>query len=128
LVRFIGYDAAMILELTSTQRRELRARAHGLQPVVMIGDGGLTTTVLNEVHRNLASHELIKIRIFSDEHSTLDRVLNEICATLHAAPVQHIGKILVVYRPRPAETKPAPEKKTKRRPKPPRRTKRSFQH
>jgi len=118
----------MILELTSTERRALRARAHDLAPVVMIGDAGLTTTVLNEIHRNLASHELIKIRVMSDEHATRDRFLGEICATLHAASVQHIGKILVVYRPRPVEAVTAPKKKTKPRPKPPRRTKRSFQH
>ena len=118
----------MILDLTSTQRRALRARAHSLSPVVMVGDAGLTTPVLNEIHRNLASHELIKIRVMSDEHAARDRFMGEICATLHAAPVQHIGKILVIYRPRPAEAVTAPKKKTKPRPKPARRTKRSFQH
>jgi putative YhbY family RNA-binding protein len=127
LVRFIGYDAAMILELTSTQRRALRARAHGLNPVVMVGDAGLTTPVLNEIHQNLASHELIKIRVMADEHATRNRFLGEICTTLHAAPVQHIGKILVIFRPRPEQAVAAPQKKTKPRPKPARRTKRSFQ-
>jgi putative YhbY family RNA-binding protein len=128
LVRFIGYDAAMILDLTSTERRALRARAHALHPVVMVGDAGLTTPVMNEIHRNLASHELIKIRVMAAEHAARAQFLAEICTTLHAAPVQHIGKILVIYRPRPAETVAAPKKKTKLRPKPPRRTKRSFQH
>ncbi len=118
----------MILELTSAQRRELRARAHALNPVVMVGDAGLTTPVMNEIHQNLASHELIKIRVMADEHATRDRFLTEICTTLHAAPVQHIGKILVIFRPRPAEAVAAPKKKTKPRPKPARRTKRSFQH
>ena len=55
----------MILELTSAQRRALRARAHRLHPVVMIGDAGLTTAVLNEINKNLCSHELIKIRVFT---------------------------------------------------------------
>ena len=116
----------MMLELTSTQRRALRARAHALDPVVMIGDAGLTTTVLNEIHRNLASHELIKIRVFADDHAARGRFQDEICATLHAAPVQHIGKILVVYRPAPEQTVAAP-KKSKPKRKPVRRTKRSFQ-
>ena len=58
----------MILDLTSAQRRALRARAHALNPVVMVGDAGLTTPVLNEIHQNLASHELIKIRVMTDEH------------------------------------------------------------
>lgn len=118
----------MILELTSTQRRELRARAHGLNPVVMVGDAGLTTPVLNEIHQNLASHELIKIRVMTDEHATRARFLEEICTTLHAAPVQHIGKILVIFRPRPEQAATPAKKKIKPRPKPARRTKRSFQH
>ena len=118
----------MILELTSAQRRALRARAHALNPVVMVGDAGLTTPVMNEIHRNLASHELIKIRVMADEHAARDRFLTEICTTLHAGSVQHIGKILVIYRPRPEEAVAAPKKKVKPRPKPARRTKRSFQH
>lgn len=118
----------MILELTSAERRQLRARAHELNPVVMVGDAGLTTPVINEIHRNLASHELIKIRVMSDEHATRDRFLHEICSTLHAAPVQHIGKILVVYRPKPADSAEAPKPKTRPKPRAPRRTKRSYQH
>jgi putative YhbY family RNA-binding protein len=117
----------MILELTSAQRRALRARAHALAPVVIVGDAGLTTPVINEIHRNLASHELIKIRVMAGEHATRARFIGEICTTLHAAPVQHIGKMLVIYRPRPLDAVVAPKKKTKVRPKPPRRTKRSFQ-
>ena len=117
----------MILELTSAQRRALRARAHELDPVVMIGEAGLTTTVLNEIHRNLASHELIKIRVFGDDHAARVSVHDEICSTLHAAPVQHIGKILVVYRPAPEKAVAAPKKPGKPKRKPERRTKRSFQ-
>lgn len=118
----------MISELTSAQRRALRARAHGLHPVVTIGDAGLSTAVLNEINKNLASHELIKIRVFSDEHAVRAQWLGDICSTLHAAPVQHIGKILVVYRPPPEDGVTAHRHKAaapKRRP--PRRTKRSFQ-
>ena len=117
----------MILELTSAQRRALRARAHGLHPIVIIGDAGLSTAVLNEIHRNLASHELIKIRVFADTHAVRDQLLREICATLHAAPVQHIGKILVVYRPLPESAVKARPARTAPKRKPPRRTKRSLQ-
>jgi putative YhbY family RNA-binding protein len=115
----------MILELTSAQRRTLRAQAHALHPVVMIGNDGLTATVLQEIDRSLSSHELIKIRVFSDVHETRASLLRELCETLAAAPVQHIGKILVVYRPGPEE--PAPPRKMTRKRKLPRRTKRSFQ-
>ena len=116
----------MLLELSSARRGELRARAHSLHPVVMIGEGGLGPAVLNEIDRNLASHELIKIRVFSADQAVRETMLADICDTLSAAPVQHIGKILVVFRPRPGELKAKPPK-TRLRRKPPRRTKRSFQ-
>lgn len=116
----------MMLELSSAQRSTLRARAHALHPVVTIGDCGLAVPVLNEIDRSLSSHELIKIRAFSDEHAMREMLLKEICDTLAAAPVQHIGKILVIFRPRPEDGKTR-GKKTKARRKPPRRTKRSFQ-
>jgi putative YhbY family RNA-binding protein len=116
----------MTLELTSAQRRALRARAHALHPVVMIGDGGLTGTVMQEIDRGLSSHELIKIRVFADAHATRAQLMREICDTLAAAPVQHIGKILVVYRPRPDA--PAAPKRIVHKRKLPRRTKRSYQN
>lgn len=116
----------MILALTSAQRSALRARAHLLRPVVMIGDAGLVPAVLNEIDRNLSAHELIKIRVLSDVHAARDMLLVKICDALAAAPVQHIGKTLVVFRPQPADAK-AGAKKVKSRRKPPRRTKRSFQ-
>ena len=115
-------------ELTAGERRALRARAHHLRPVVMIGDAGLTAEVLREIDTNLKSHELIKIRVLGDERNVRRELVGQICEATGAQPVQHIGKILVIYRPRPAETVAAPKKKIKVRPKPPRRTKRSFQH
>jgi RNA-binding protein len=115
-------------ELTSAQRRALRARAHHLRPVVMVGDAGLTTAILNEINKNLSSHEVIKIRVFSDAHAAREQLLAEICTSLHAAPIQHIGKVLVVYRPLPDDpgAKIAVKKVITKR-KTPRRTKRSFQ-
>jgi putative YhbY family RNA-binding protein len=116
----------MLLELPSAERRTLRARAHSLKPVVMISKAGLTASVVLEIEKSLASHELIKIRASSAEHATRVLWLNEICATLHAAPVQHIGKILVVYRPLPEEVT-VRKSKAAGRGRPARRTKRSFQ-
>jgi putative YhbY family RNA-binding protein len=116
----------MPLELTSARRSELRAQAHSLRPVVLIGDAGLGPAVLNEIDRNLASHELIKIRISAAPQAARATMLAEICDALAAAPVQHIGKTLVVFRPRPEEPT-AKTQKTRTRRKPPRRTKRSFQ-
>ena len=118
----------MMLILTSAQRRELRARGHHLHPTVIIGDAGLTTSVLNEINKNLSSHGLIKVRAASVEHATREQWLAEICTSLHAASVQHIGKILLVYRPLPETPNSKPKsKKVKPRRKAPRRLKRSFQ-
>ena len=118
----------MQLTLTSSQRRELRARAHHLRPVVMVGDAGLTTSVLNEINKNLSSHGLVKVRAASADHATRAQWLSEVCTSLHAAQVQHIGKTLIVYRPLPQIPNPElPARKPRPRPKAPRRLKRSFQ-
>src|ERR1044071_5772367 len=112
-------------DLTSAQRRALRARAHNLQPVVMIGDAGLTPQVIREIDANLRSHELIKIRVLGDDRDARLDLAAAVCEATGAQPVQHIGKILVLYREKPEEEKKAVKKRAKR--KAPRRTKRSFQ-
>lgn len=87
-------------KLSTTEQQALRARAHGLSPVVMIGDNGLSDTVLKEIDRSLAAHELVKIRVFSGGREERTALLADICGRLDALPVQHIGKILVVFRRR----------------------------
>ena len=121
-----------MITLNAAQRRELKARAHPLHPVVMISDAGLTPSVLHEIDVNLKSHELIKIRVFGDDRATRAAMIDDISTKLDAALVQQIGKILVIYRPRPEdvqETGKSGNKKTGRSRvnKGPRRTKRSFQ-
>ena len=91
--------------LSSAQRRALRAKAHHLHPVVSVGQHGLTPAVLHEIDVNLSAHELIKIRVGSDARADRDATLARICDELTAAPVQHLGKILVVWRPVPKEPK-----------------------
>jgi putative YhbY family RNA-binding protein len=93
--------------LTPAQRRELRAKAHHLHPVVSIGQHGLTPAVLHEIDVNLAAHELVKIRVFGDLREEREAMLARICEALSAAPVQHLGKLLIVWRPAPKE-EPAP--------------------
>ena len=88
-----------MLSLTVLQRKNLKARAHPLKPTVMIGNAGLTASVLEEIARALKSHELIKIRVMSDDREARAAMLEEICSQLNAGAVQHIGKILVVYQP-----------------------------
>ena len=94
-------------DLTPAQRKALRARAHNLDPVVMIADKGLSGSVLAEIALALKSHELIKIRVQA-EREARDAMLLEICARSGASPVQHIGKILVVYRENPDKAPPRP--------------------
>ena len=96
--------------LTPARRSELRAQAHALSPVVMIGDKGLSDTVVAEVDRALKAHELIKVKAATDDRE----------ARAAYMAVQTIGKILVIWRENPEKAKapaakpapkPAPKKK-----------------
>jgi RNA-binding protein len=98
----IRYTSPM-LTISSMERRALRAKAHHLHPVVAIGQHGLTPSVLREIDVNLRAHELIKVRAFSDIRGEREALLGQICAKLDAAPVQHIGKLLILWRPAPKE-------------------------
>lgn len=89
-----------MLKLNSEQRSQLRSLAHNLDPVVMIGDAGLTDAVLKEIDISLNAHELIKIRVFGDDREVRLEMLDTICQQMDAAPIQHIGKLLVIYRPK----------------------------
>lgn len=110
-------------ELSPVERQALKARAHHLSPVVIIGDAGLTPAVLREVNIALSSHELIKVRVAGDDREARLEIYQAICTELGAAPVQAIGKLLVLYRPKPEE-KTAPAKP--RKPSGPRKTKKQL--
>ena len=92
-----------MIALSAKRRSELRAEAHKLSPVVIIGDKGLTDEVLAEVERSLAAHELIKVRAATDDRDARSAWLEAICEKLAAHPVQQIGKVFVVYRENPKE-------------------------
>ncbi|HRM69681.1 MAG TPA: ribosome assembly RNA-binding protein YhbY, partial [Thauera phenylacetica] len=102
-------------ELTPAERSDLRARAHHLNPVVTVAGNGLTPAVLAEIERALQAHELIKVKVQGAEREQREALMQELCTAVDAAPVQHIGSILVVWRARredektaaPAEKKPA---------------------
>ena len=93
------------IHLTPAQRKEKRGDAHHLDPVVLIGDQGLTDAVTREVDLALKSHGLIKVRMFSDSRPDREAALAKLADTLNAAPVQHIGKLLVLWRPIPEKVK-----------------------
>jgi putative YhbY family RNA-binding protein len=90
------------LKVSPAQRADLRSQAHALKPVVLIGAEGLTDAVLAEIKVHLAAHELIKIRVFGDEREERVAIYEAICDQLNAAPIQHIGKLLVVWKPEAA--------------------------
>jgi RNA-binding protein len=117
-----------MLQLTAVQRQTLKGRAHRLHPIIMVGAAGLTPEVLNEIDLALKSHELIKIRVLNEDPSGRKSYMDEICRVLGAAPVQHIGKMLVLFRPRPPEPPAASQTAPKQRAgKSKRRVKRSYQ-
>lgn len=87
--------------LSPIERKKLKARAHALDPVVHLGGKGLTDAAIAEIGRALDAHELIKVRAGGLERDAREAALAEICSRLGAQPVQHIGKVLVVYRRRP---------------------------
>ncbi|MEO6565552.1 MAG: YhbY family RNA-binding protein [Casimicrobiaceae bacterium] len=91
--------------LTPTQRRDLRAKAHHLDPVVMIGQHGLTPAVLHEIDLALAKHELIKMRVLGDDRDARAALLERVCAEMDCAPVQSLGKVLTVWRLNPEKKK-----------------------
>jgi putative YhbY family RNA-binding protein len=91
--------------LTPAQRKEHRAGAHHLEPVVMIGADGLTPAVEREVDAALKAHGLIKVRAFSDDRAAREAMLATLADKLGAAPIQHIGKLLVLWRPIPSKEK-----------------------
>jgi putative YhbY family RNA-binding protein len=103
------------LALSTAATREHRAAAHHLDPVVMVGAEGLTDAVVRAVDAALKAHGLVKVRVFADERAAREAMLALLTERLGAAPVQHIGKLLVLWRPLPpreradpADRKPGP--------------------
>ena len=82
------------------EKKKLKAQAHPLNPVVMIGQSGLTEAVIKEINVALDAHELIKIKIRAErDHRATIR--EQICAETKAELIQSIGQVAVIYRPNP---------------------------
>jgi RNA-binding protein len=95
----------MTLTLTSRQRAHLKARAHALEPTVQIGHGGVQDSVVAAVETALTAHELIKVKINEAERDERVEIADTLSTRTGAAIVQRVGKIVVLWRPRPAEDK-----------------------
>lgn len=81
-------------------KQQLKAKAHKLKPIVLIGSNGLTANVINEINRGLDDHELIKIRINASDREARHAMYAEICRVTEADPIQFIGGIGVLFRKR----------------------------
>ena len=90
-------------KLSTKEILELKARAHHLHPVVMVGQQGLTESVIKETDAALTAHELIKVRVFGDDRAERVEICNALCEAVDAQLVQHIGKLLVLWRENPEE-------------------------
>ena len=97
------------IQLTPAQRKEHRSEAHHLDPVVMVGGDGLTDAVKKEADAALNAHGLIKVRVFSDDRAAREAMFQTLADELNAAPIQHIGKLLVLWRPTPEREKTVDE-------------------
>lgn len=97
------------IQLTPAQRKEYRSEAHHLDPVVMVGGDGLTAAVKKEADAALNAHGLIKVRVFADDRAVREAMFQTLADELNAAPIQHIGKLLVLWRPLPEREKTVDE-------------------
>lgn len=89
--------------LTARERARLKARAHALEPIVQVGHSGITDAVVAELERALTAHELIKVRINGTDRDERQATAEAICTRTGAAQVQQVGKIVVLWRPRPED-------------------------
>jgi len=99
------------IRLSPAERKDKRADAHHLNPVVTIGGEGPTEAVTREIDLALKAHGLIKVRVFSDDRVQRESLLAQLADSLGAAPIQHIGKLLVLWRPIPPKERAEPDER-----------------
>ena len=84
--------------LTAHQKKHLRGLDHKLKPVIMVGDAGLSDSLLEEYERTLEHHELIKVKIRVGDREARDDIISRLCADYAAELVQRIGNTALVFR------------------------------
>lgn len=105
-------------QLSPARRRELRAAAHHLNPVVSVAGNGLSPSVVAEIDRALGIHALVKVRVYGEDRAARTTLMDAICQQVMAQPVQHIGNILVLWREKPEEVEPSTPPLARTRPAP----------
>ncbi len=96
------------MPLSEPQKRHLRALAHHLKPVVMVGQAGLSEAVLTETDLALTAHELIKVKISASDRAERDTIIERICHRCTAERVQRLGHVAVLFRANPEKKRPLP--------------------
>ena len=86
------------MKLTVSQKKYLRGRGHPLKPVIMIGDAGLSESLLAEFRSTIEHHELIKVRIRSSDRTVRDAIIGDLCKSAAAQLVTRIGTVALLYR------------------------------
>ena len=94
--------------LSEHQKKHLRGLGHQLKPLIMIGDGGLSESLLTEFESTIAHHELIKVKVRVGDREARDEIINRLCSDQQTVLIQRIGNVALVYRPNPEKT---PEKR-----------------
>ena len=93
------------MTLSEAQKKYLRGLGHALKPLIMVGDGGLSESLLVEFESTLAHHELIKVRVRVGDRKARDAIIGELCSTSGAALVQRVGNMALLYRENPEKKK-----------------------
>jgi len=86
------------MNLNKKQIQYLKGVAHSLKPIVLLGNNGLTEAVVAEIDYALNHHELIKVKIPTDDKETKGLIVEAICRETNATKIQVIGKTLIIYR------------------------------
>jgi RNA-binding protein len=93
------------MKLSEAQKKYLRGLGHGLKPLIMVGDAGLSASVLAEYETTLAHHELIKVRVRAADRKARNEIIEELCRVAAAALIQRVGNIALLYRENPEKKK-----------------------
>lgn len=93
------------MTLSESQKRYLRGLGHKLKPVVLVGESGLTASVMDEFRGTLSHHELIKVRVRTGDRSERDDIITRLCSEGPAQLVQRVGNMALVYRQNPKKKK-----------------------
>ena len=87
------------MNLSEHQKKYLRGLGHQLKPLIMVGDSGLSDSLIAEFETTLDHHELIKVRVRVGDRSARDEIIDKLCGDSSAQIIQRIGNVALLYRP-----------------------------